>query len=86
MRRILLLVTVALVMATMMVVAKTLPAVAWEPSAGPGQSSCVGHNASTLAREPGFDFGEFASSLAGPGAGQLVSEQAHVQPCPPPEH
>jgi hypothetical protein len=46
----------------------------------------VGHNASTLAREPGFDFGEFASSLAGPGAGQLVSEQAHVQPCPPPEH
>jgi hypothetical protein len=36
MRRILLLVTVALVMATMMV-AKALPAVALEPSAGPVQ-------------------------------------------------
>ena len=75
MRRLLTVMTVAAIMA--------VPAVALEPSAGPGQSSCAGHGTSTLARATGFDLGEFASSGAGPGAGQFVSEQAHVQPCPP---
>jgi hypothetical protein len=69
MRRIILLLTVALVMGAMMV-AMALPAAALEPSAGLGQSSCVGHEASTLAIASGVEFGEFASGLAGPMAGQ----------------
>ena len=80
MRRTILLGTVSLVVAAMMALAG--PAVALEPSAGPGQSSCVGHAASELS---GPGFGQFVSSQAGPGFGKFVSGQAHVQPCPPHE-
>ena len=78
MRRIVSMVTVALVMAAVMALAG--PAVALEPGAGPGQSSCMGHAASELS---GPGFGQLASSLAGLGFGQFVGANAHVQPCPP---
>ena len=83
MRRTVLLFTLAVVMATMMALAG--PAVALEPSAGPGQSSCMGHAASELTGElGGRTFGKLVSGLAGPGFGQqFVSVNAQVQPCPP---
>ena len=52
---------------------------------GPGQqASCVGQDASTFARNPNIDFGQFISSGAGPEFGPFVSERAQEQqrPCP----
>jgi len=80
MKRTMRLFMLAVLTAAMMALAA--PAVALEPSAGPGQSSCVGHAASELS---GPGFGQFVSSQAGPGFGKFVSGQAHVQPCPPHE-
>lgn len=82
MRRIILLITVVSVMAAMMAIS-TLPAVALEPSSGPGQSSCIGHSASETATEFGVGFGGFISGLAGPGLGAFISGTAQIQPCPP---
>ena len=42
---------------------------------GPGQqASCVGQDASTFARNPNKDLGQFISSGAGPDLGPFVSE------------